>query len=121
MRSRQQGLTAIGLVLVAVFVGVFAFAVLKVMPAYLEQMKVVSILEDVKGDLDGSGSSIAQIRQAIAKRLDIEMVTGIKTQDFKIKKINAGYSVQAKYERREPYLGNLYLVVVFDEQVEIKR
>ncbi len=122
MRSRQQGMTVIGLVFVAVFVGIFAFAVLKVVPAYLEQMKVGSILEDVKRELDGSGSSISQIRNAIGKRLNIEMVTGIKAQDFSIKKSSAGgYVVQAKYERREPYLGNVYLVVAFDKQVEIKR
>jgi len=121
MRARQQGMTAISFILVAAFVAVFAFAGLKLVPLYLEQMKVTSILEDVKRDLDGSGASIAQIRSAIGKRLDIEMVTGIKTRDFTIKKTDGGYRVQAKYERREPYLGNLYLVVVFDKQVEIKR
>ncbi len=121
MRVRQQGMTAISFIIVAVFVGIFAFAVLKVMPLYLEQMKVVSILEDVKRDMDGKGPSIALIRSAIGKRLNIEMVTGIKTKDFTIKKIDRGYRVQAQYERREPYLGNLYLVVVFDKAVEINR
>ncbi|MAF84401.1 MAG: hypothetical protein CL797_09905 [Chromatiales bacterium] len=121
MRSRQQGMTFISLLITAAFVGVIAFAALKIIPAYLEQMKVVSILEDVKRDLDGTGASIIQIRSAIGKRLDVEMVYGIKTREFVIKKIGMGYSVQAKYEIREPYFANLYLVVVFDKQVEIKR
>ncbi len=121
MRARQQGITAIGFILVAAFIGVFAFAALKVVPAYLEQMKVTSILEDVKRDLDGTGPSIVQIRAALGKRLDVEMVYGIATKDFKIKKIGTGYSVQAQYENREPFFGNLYLVVVVDKRVEIKR
>ncbi len=121
MRARQQGMTLISIIVVVAFVGAFAFAGLKVMPMYLEQMKVVNILEDVKKDMDGKGPSVAQIRNAIAKRLDIEMVTGIQTKEFKIKKVNSGYRVQAQYERREAYFGNLYLVAVFDEQVEIKR
>lgn len=122
MRARQQGMTAIGMIIAFVFVGIIAFAALKVLPAYMEQMKVTSILEDVKRDLDGNQASIAQIRSAIGKRLDIEMVTGIKTQDFTIKKTGTGgYRVQAQYERREPYIANLYLVVVIDKQVEIIR
>ena len=121
MRSRQQGITAISFIIAAIFVGTFAFAGLKVIPFYLEEMKVISILGDVKRDLDGNSSSIAEIRTAIGKRLDIEMVTGIKTQDFTIKKSPKGYTVQAKYENRAPYIANLYLVVVCDETVEINR
>lgn len=121
MRARQQGITAIAFIIVVAFVGVFAFAILKVMPFYLEQVKVVSILEDVKEDLDGKGPSIGEIRNAITKRLDIEMVTGIESKEFVIAKTNSGYTVHAKYERRAPYLANLYLVAAFDEQVEIKR
>ncbi|HJP39145.1 MAG: DUF4845 domain-containing protein [Gammaproteobacteria bacterium] len=121
MRSRQQGMTLISLLITAAFVGVIAFAVLKVIPAYLEQIKIISMLEDVKHDLDGSGASIAQIRRAIEKRLDVEMIHGIKPGDFMIKKNAAGYSVQVMYEIREPYIANLYLLVVVDKRVEIKR
>jgi len=121
MRARQQGITAISFVVAAAFVGACAFAGLKVMPFYLEQMKVTSILGDVKRDLDNNGPTIVQIRSALAKRLDVEMVTGIKTQDFAIKKSSNGYTVKAQYENRAPYIGNLYLVVIFDEQVEINR
>lgn len=121
MRARQEGITAIGLILVILFVGSFAYAGLKVIPFYLEQMKVSSILADVKRDMDGNAPTIANIRNAIGKRLDIEMVYGIKTQDFAIKKSKNGYTVSAQYENRANYFGNLYLVVVFDETVEISR
>ncbi len=121
MRAKQQGMTVISLIVVAGFVGVFAFAGLKVLPMYLEQMKVVRILEDVKKDLDGTKASIAQIRSALGKRLNIEMVTGIQTREFMVKKAGTGYRVQASYERRESFFGNLYFVTVFDKQVEILR
>ena len=49
------------------------------------------------------------------------MVGGIKTQDFSIKKKGNGYTFKANYENRARYFGNLYLVVVFDKQVEITR
>jgi len=121
MRSKQQGMTAISFIIVAAFVGVFAFGILKVMPFYLEQMKITSILEDVKKDLDGTKPTVSKIRSALGKRLDIEMVNGINAQEFTIKKIGVGYSVQAKYERRDVFIGNLYLLATFDKQVEITR
>jgi Tfp pilus assembly major pilin PilA len=121
MRVRQQGITLISFIVAAAVIGALAFAGLKILPFYLEQMKVTSILSDVKSDMDGSAPTVVLIRNALAKRLDIEMVTGITTQDFAIKKSGMGYTVKAQYENRAPYIGNLYLVVVFDEQVEIIR
>jgi len=121
MRARQQGMTMIGMVIVVAFIGIFVFALLRVTPFYLEQMKVTSILDDVKRNLDGNGPSMVQIRNALEKRLDIEMVTGINVRDIAIKKSGNGYLVQAKYERRAEFIGNLYLVTEFDEQVEIRR
>ena len=121
MRHRQRGITMISLAIIVAFVGSYAFAILRVMPFYLEQMKVSSTLNDVEANLSGSGASLVQIRDAIDKRLDIEMVRGLRAKDFKIKKSSGGYSVNATYERRAPYIGNLYLVVAFDETIEIRR
>jgi len=111
----------ISLAIIVAFVGSYAFALLRVMPFYLEQMKVSTTLNDVETSLSGSGANLVQIRDAIDKRLDIEMVRGLRAKDFKIKKSSGGYSVTAKYERRAPYIGNLYLVVAFDETIEIRR
>ena len=121
MRARQKGITLIGFILVVVFVGSIAYGGLKVLPFFLEQMKVISILEDVKREMDGTGATIASIRTAIGKRLDIEMVNGITTQEFIVKKSKNGYMVRANYENRAQYIGSLYLVVVTDRQVEITR
>lgn len=119
MKARQQGVTVIGFIIVAAFVGVFGYGVLKITPFYLEQMRIISIMDDTKRNLDNNDATVQQIRVDIGKRLDIEMVYGIKLQDFKIKKTKEGYTVRVTYESRAPYLGNLYLVSAFDRQVEI--
>ena len=121
MRSRQQGITAIGFILLAAVFLVVGFAGLKLTPLYLEHMKVVAVLKDVKKDLDGKNPSIQEIRSAIGKRLTVEMIRTMKSQDFKIRKTEEGFEVRAQYERRTPYLGNLYLLGVFNDAVEIRR
>ncbi|MDH3977442.1 MAG: DUF4845 domain-containing protein [Gammaproteobacteria bacterium] len=121
MRARQQGITLIGFIIVAAFVGVFGFGILKVTPFYLEQMKVVSIMDDTKRNLDNSQASAPTIRREIENRLNIEMVYNVQLKDFVIKKTQEGHTVAVKYEWRDHYLGNLYLVSVFDRTVEIDR
>ena len=49
------------------------------------------------------------------------MVTILTPRDFKVTKTEEGFKVQAQYENRAPYLGNLYLVAEFDNAVEIRR
>ena len=122
MRDRQRGITLISLIIIVAFVASYAFAVLKVTPFYLEQIKVSRILKNTEEKFAGSRPTIAQIRDSIDKSLDIEMIRDLNTREhLKIKKAGSGYAVHAKYERRASYFGNIYLVVAFDETVEIKR
>jgi hypothetical protein len=122
MRARQQGITAIGFLLIAAMVAVIGFAGLKVTPIYLENMKIKRILKDVKEEFDGSGSVSPQaIRRAIDKRINIEMVYGLKGRDFDIRQDNGVYLVAARYERAETFVANVSLLVTFDDEVEIRQ
>lgn len=123
MRTKQQGITAMGLIALLVILGLLGFGVLKLFPIYLEQMKIAGILNDVKFELDGQGPSLQVIKSEINKRLNIEMIADMdrRAKDFKISKSENGYTLTAKYERRTPYLANIYLVVTFDRSVEIIR
>ncbi len=123
MRNRQQGMTAIGMLVLAAILGLVGFAALRLTPIYLEHMKVLQILSDVKVELDGQETSLARLRASIGNRLNIESVYGLKINDFKITKtsVGGGYLVQAKYDRRTNYVANIYLLAEFDDTVEILR
>jgi hypothetical protein len=120
MRSKQRGITFIGLALLVAMVAVLGFAGLKLTPAYLENMKIKRILSDVKSDMDGQGPTPQVIRRAIDKRLNIEMVYGLKAKDFEIEKGSEGFTVAARYERSEPFIANVSLLVTFNDEVEIR-
>ena len=121
MRRKQEGVTAIGMLILAAFIGMFAWAFLQLVPIYLEQMKIASVLEDVKRDLDGTKASVTLIKAAIGKRLNVEMINVVSTKDFRVTKSENGYKVQAKFEQSAPYVANVSLVVAFDKSVEIRR
>lgn len=120
MRSRQKGITFIGFAIIAAMVGLIGFAGLKLTPVYLENMKVKRVLNDVKEQLDGQAATPQRIRSALDKRINIEMIYGLKGRDFEIEKSDSGYTVAARYQRAETLVANVSLLVDFDDEVEIR-
>jgi Tfp pilus assembly major pilin PilA len=121
MRKRQQGMTLIGMVIVAMIAGIFVLAALRLVPVYLEYMKIDSALDAMKRDLDGSNPGPGQIRSSLQRRFDIDSVNNLKVSDIKIERTATGYKVQADYEGRTPFIANVYFVVDFDKSVEVVR
>lgn len=119
MRS-QRGMTFIGIALIAAMVGLLGFAGMRLTPIYLENMKVKRVLSDVRTRLDGQSVSPQNIRTAIDKQINIEMIYDLKARDFLIEKSEGGYRVGAHYERTAPLLANVSLLVTFDDEVEIR-
>ena len=121
MKHRQQGLTVIGFLLIAAMVGLIGYGGIRLMPLYMNQMKVQKILTDLKAEYEGENPSIQSLQNAIGKRLDVDYIDFPKRQDFAISKTDDGLRVNVSYEDRVPYIANLYLTAVFDNSVEIRR
>ena len=122
MRKQQRGVTTIGLVMLLAVFGLIAFGVLQLIPVYLENMKVVQVLNQVKSDFEGQNASLAQIKTAIGKRVNIEDLRGFDWRnDFVISRSPNGYWISAEYDRKKAYLANVSLLVEFEHEVEITR
>jgi Tfp pilus assembly major pilin PilA len=118
---RQQGMTLIGMVFVAIIAGIFVLAAIRLTPIYLEYMKVDAALDAMKNDLDGSNAGPGQIRTSLERRFDIDDVKSIRSRDVVIERSANGHTVKADYEGRTPFLANVYLVVDFKKSVEVVR
>ena len=121
MVRNEKGITLIGMLIMAVFLGLFALATIKLLPVYLEYGKVQSTLAKIKTELDGEGPNPELIYRSLERRFDIEDVRRIYFRDVKVTRQPRSYIVQAKCEGRVYYIGNLYLVADFDTSVEIMR
>jgi hypothetical protein len=121
MRRKQQGMTLIGMVIVAMIAGIFVLAAIRLVPVYLEYMKIDSSLDAMKRDLDGSNAGPGQIRTSLERRFDIEGVRNLTSKDVVIERTANGYRVQADYEGRTPFIANVYFLVDFDKSVEVQR
>ncbi|MBA3563299.1 MAG: DUF4845 domain-containing protein [Gammaproteobacteria bacterium] len=119
MRRNEQGMTVIGMLILAIILGLIGFAGLKLLPLYLNHYKVVSVLEGVKKEYDGQNPTRTDIRKSIEKRMVVESLDTLEADDIEIKREDPGYVVAAQYEQRTTFIANVSFLVTFDKTVEI--
>jgi hypothetical protein len=119
-RHSQAGITALGFLILAVLVGVVGFAVLKVTPMFIKNMRMNTIMDDVQRDLSGQAPTPQAIRNELARRFSVEDIN-LGVDELKITQSKNGYTLRVQYDERASYIANVYLVVAYDNQVEITR
>ena len=121
MRKRQAGMTTLGLIILVSFIGMFAFAGLRLTPVYLNYFKVVGVVEGVREEFDGNNATRSGIRSSISRRFDIESVGIITATDVKVVKVDGGHEVAATYSHKAPFIANVSFMVDFDKRTLIRR
>ncbi|HJR69927.1 MAG TPA: DUF4845 domain-containing protein [Gammaproteobacteria bacterium] len=119
-RHAQAGMTALGFLIIAMLVGIVGLAVVKVTPMYIKSMRMNTILADVERDLSGQNATPVSIRNELAKRFSVEDIN-LDIDSFKITQSKNGYTLRVAYDERATYIADIYLLVAYDEQVEIRR
>ncbi|MCU0977089.1 MAG: DUF4845 domain-containing protein [Steroidobacteraceae bacterium] len=120
MRARQRGITFLGLLILILVVGTWIYAAIRVVPLYLENMKIASTLEKVRDEYSSNpGTTDFMIRKAIERHFDIEMVNAISDRDILIQRKGDKFDVTAAYEATAPFAYNIQFLVTFDKTVEI--
>ena len=121
MKHSQAGMTTLGLVILVAFVGVFAFAGIRLTPVYLNYMKVVGVVDGVVAEFDGANATSSAIRSSVSRRFDIESVAEIRAKDVKVTKVGEGHEIAATYSHKAPFIANVSFVVDFDKRAIIRR
>ncbi len=119
--SRARGMTTLGFLILVVFVGLFAFAAIRLAPVYLNYIKVAGVLDGVFEEFDSQNPSRAAIRTSINRRFDVESVSVISARDIKVTADTGGFLVEANYDHTTPFIGNVNFTVKFDKQVLVRR
>jgi hypothetical protein len=112
-------MTAIGWLIVLGLIGFFTLLTLKMSPSYMEFYKVVSSLESLE---DEAGlQSPADIRRLLNRRFNISYVDTINENDVKITTAGQFFKVTASYDSKVHLFGNVYVLMEFYKQVQIRR
>lgn len=117
----QQGMTAIGWIIVLGLIGFFVLLALRMTPAYLEFMTVKSALESLQNEPGITEKAPSEIRSMLGKRFDINDVESITSKDVTVVNQGGRVTVGVDYEVRVGVLGNVDAVMTFIHDVEVVR
>jgi hypothetical protein len=120
MQHRQQGMTFLGILVLVIVVGAWVYAGIRLVPKYLEYMRVASTLEKVRDEFDSNpGTTEFMLRKAVERHFDIEMVEIISSNDIEIKRDGGIFTMRAAYDDTVPLVSNISFLVEFDKTVEV--
>jgi hypothetical protein len=119
MRNGQQGVTAIGWLVLLTPFAILLYAGIRLAPLYLNYMKVVRAMDGAaSGVKSGGGAGDATaIRNAIDRHFEIDMVEYPTIKDIQIRREGTAWVIEAKYDDEAPLFANLSLHVTFDKTV----
>jgi hypothetical protein len=120
MRQRQQGMTFIGLLCILALVGVIGYAGIRLVPVYLNYMKIARTMEMTAVEVKGDNPDPGNMRRILERHWTVEDPTAVDFKDIEITKDDSGVSMHVAYDDTVPYVANVSLSVHFDKTVKVQ-
>jgi hypothetical protein len=121
MRSRQAGITFIGWLFLLAPVAVVGYAGIRLVPVYLNYMKVAKALEQTATENKGEATlNVDSVRRALDKRFDIDGVTYPEVKAISVSRDGSNWVLEADYEDTVPMFAGISLVVHFDKRAVVE-
>ena len=117
--NKQRGMSLISWVIVIAFLLFQGLMAMRIVPVYINDASVSSIMKKLPGDSTLSNASIRTIRDTIEKRLKINNIYDIDRSDIVIKPVRGGYDVTLDYESRGTLIGNVDYIISFKHEASI--
>jgi hypothetical protein len=120
MRRLQSGVTFLGGLVLVLVIGGWVYVGIRLVPIYLNYMKVAGTLDKVKDEFSANPSnSEFAIRKAVERHFDIESVDYPSVKDIIIKREGSAFQVTADYDDDATIAGNISVLVEFNRTVEV--
>jgi hypothetical protein len=120
VRTRQLGMTFIGLLCILVLVGAIGYAGVRLVPVYLNYMKLARTMESAASEFKGETGSLDGVRKSLDRHWAIEDITAVDQKDIEITKDDNGLQLHVAYDDAVPYIANVSLSVHFDKTVKVQ-
>ena len=119
LKSRQRGVTMWGMFMISLMVVFFALLLFKLIPPYLQDLKVNAALDSIEKEASGSGMSKPEIIVALRKRFDIDDIEHVDPADITIQRRGVFIVVDIEYEAIVPLVLNISALIEFNHSAEI--
>jgi len=118
----QKGLSVFGWLLALVLVAFFASASFKVIPHYLDNMALEKMITAVETDKSLEIRTVSDFYNYLGKGMQINSIRNLDIHEaLNINMQGEKFIAHLKYEKREPLIKNIDLVVRFDQEFSVQR
>lgn len=107
-KSRQRGLSFIGLLFVAVVLGAAGVVIVEFVPTFIEYKGVQKAADRAQ-----QGTSVVEVRALFDKSASVDNVTSIKGSDIEVTKEGDKIVVSFAYQREIHLVGPAYLTLKY--------
>lgn len=118
--GRQTGASALVIMIMVLFFGGLLTLVIKLGPAYLDDITIQEALESLEGTENLSSLTQAEVRSLIDKRLSVNNVRGFDAKNISVEKNGDLVLINVDYEVRNNLFRNVDTVIHFQHEYEMK-
>ena len=108
MKSRQRGISLIGMILVALLLAGVLLVGLKMVGPYREYFAIQRIIGLV-ADEGSNGASESEMRRSFERRADIDSIDVVRSKDLIFSTRSGQTVVEVEYTRKAPLISNISL------------
>lgn len=113
MHQKQQGITMIGILFIAMMLIFVAIVVMKLVPAYVEYIAIKKVFSAMVADPQLQDAKPSQIRESYVRRSGIDNITSLTADDLVISRDHGQLILSAKYHVEKPVYDNVGIYIDF--------
>ncbi len=117
--KRQQGASALGMLVIAMMVLAIGLFALKTGTVYFENWTLKSLLLEMETDPKLFRASPIKIKNSLMARIRMNGIYHLTTKNVRIKRVEQSYQIKVKYSESKPLAGNMKVVMDFEETARI--
>lgn len=120
LRSRQQGMSIPGMLVIAVMVGFFVMCTVRMAPRYFEYLSIREIITTIAQEHNPEEEGIPDIRRRIETVFNTNQIYDLQPKDVEVFHKDGHTYIDASYEVRLPMVGIIDAVMNFDDlEIEV--
>jgi hypothetical protein len=113
--KRQTGLSFLSILLIAIMIGFFVMAGIRMAPKYMEYMTIKDIVTKIATEPGARDASISQIRRRLDTNFNTNQIYDLEPREIEVYREDGETHIDASYEARVPIVANIDAVLKFDD------
>lgn len=113
MRTRQRGIGCTLCMLATVVVVGLALGGIKMVKAYIQNVEIRHLLQNIAQDAELQSANENQIRMAFARRAEVGEIAVVQPDDVQLARTSGMLRLSADYDVEIPVAGNVSIVMHF--------